>query len=101
VPAAGPAKPQRRPPAPVVAGSVAAPVSPAPSARIAGRYDELDGHRGIAAVAIVIFHVYQFCNVAHFLYLGTPAYTVLNSLDAMVPWFTAKTLLGTLIRDFP
>ena len=51
------------------------------------RYPELDGHRGIAAVTIVVFHVYQFCNVAHFLYLGTPAYTVLNSLDAMVPWF--------------
>lgn len=42
-------------------------------------------------MAIVIFHVYQFCNVAHYLYLGTPAYTVLNSLDAMVPWFFVLT----------
>ena len=68
-------------------GSAVAPVSAQPAAGPAERYRELDGHRGIAAVAIVIFHVYQFCNVAHFLYLGTPAYTVLNSLDAMVPWF--------------
>ncbi len=37
-------------------------------------------------VAVVVFHVYQFCNVDHFLYRGTPAYTVLNSLDAMFPW---------------
>ena len=42
-------------------------------------------------MAIVVFHVYQFCNVAHYLYLGTPAYTVLNSLDAMVPWFFVLT----------
>jgi peptidoglycan/LPS O-acetylase OafA/YrhL len=70
---------------------VAAPVSPGPSPRTAERYDELDGHRGIAAVAIVIFHVYQFCNVAHFLYLGTLGYTLLNSLDAMVPWFFVLT----------
>lgn len=63
------------------------PGSPQPAAKATGRYRELDGHRGIAAVAIVVFHVYQFSNVAHYLYLGTPAYTVLNSLDAMVPWF--------------
>jgi peptidoglycan/LPS O-acetylase OafA/YrhL len=68
-------------------GPAAAPVSPQPATRTADRYRELDGHRGIAAVAIVVFHVYQFCNVASFLYRGTPAYTVLNSLDAMVPWF--------------
>ena len=35
---------------------------------------------------LVVFNVYQFCNVDHFLYRGTPAYTILNSLDAMVPW---------------
>ncbi|HEY0935997.1 MAG TPA: acyltransferase [Trebonia sp.] len=64
-----------------------APVSAQPAAGAAQRYRELDGHRGIAAVTIVVFHVYQFCNVEHFLYRGTPAYTVLNSLDAMVPWF--------------
>ncbi len=50
------------------------------------RWAELDGHRGIAVVGIVVFNVYQFCNVDHFLYGGTLGYTVLNSLDAMVPW---------------
>jgi peptidoglycan/LPS O-acetylase OafA/YrhL len=76
-----------RPPVPVAAGPAVAPVSAPPVGRAAERNRELDGHRGIAAVAIVIFHVYQFCNVTGFLYRGTPAYTVLNSLDAMVPWF--------------
>jgi peptidoglycan/LPS O-acetylase OafA/YrhL len=82
-------------------GSVVAPAKPAPAARNAERYQELDGHRGIAAVAVVIFHVYQFCNVSHFLYYGTPAYTVLNSLDAMVPWFfviTAFVLFEPIAR---
>ncbi len=72
-------------------GTVVAPVRPAADPADGERYAELDGHRGIAAVAIVIFHVYQFCNVAHYLYLGTPAYTVLNSLDAVVPWFFVLT----------
>ncbi len=70
-----------------VMGSVVAPVRPVLATRGAERYEELDGHRGLAAVAVVVFHVYQFCNVAHFLYYGTAAYTVLNSLDAVVPWF--------------
>jgi peptidoglycan/LPS O-acetylase OafA/YrhL len=72
-------------------GSVVAPALPVAAADAADRYDELDGHRGLAVVAVVVFHVYQFCNVAHYLYLGTPAYTVLNSLDAMVPWFFVIT----------
>jgi peptidoglycan/LPS O-acetylase OafA/YrhL len=80
----------RRQAVPAVMGTVVAPVRPT-SARASERYAELDGHRGIAAVTVVIFHVYQFCNVAHFLYLGTPGYTVLNSLDAMVPWFFVIT----------
>lgn len=82
-------------------GSVVAPTRPAPASRSAERYEELDGHRGIAAVAVVVFHVYQFCNVDHFLYYGTPAYTVLNSLDAMVPWFfviTAFVLFEPIAR---
>ena len=82
-------------------GSVVAPIKPVPLARDAERYEELDGHRGIASVAVVIFHVYQFCNVSHFLYYGTPAYTVLNSLDAMVPWFfviTAFVLFEPIAR---
>ena len=56
-----------------------------------GRFEELDGYRGIAVMGIVVFHVFQFCNVDHYLYLGTPAYTVLNSLDAMVPFFFVLT----------
>jgi peptidoglycan/LPS O-acetylase OafA/YrhL len=72
-------------------GSVVAPIGPVPATRAAGHHEELDGHRGIAAVAVVVFHVYQFCNVDHFLYFGTPAYTLLNSLDAMVPWFFVLT----------
>jgi peptidoglycan/LPS O-acetylase OafA/YrhL len=81
----------RRAPESDVMGSVVAPARPAPAIRNSERYEELDGHRGIASVAVVVFHVYQFCNVAHFLYYGTPAYTVLNSLDAMVPWFFVIT----------
>lgn len=80
-----------RPSVPAAMGSIVTPVRPALAADRAERYDELDGHRGIAAVAVVVFHVYQFCNVAHYLYLGTPAYTVLDSLDAMVPWFFVIT----------
>jgi peptidoglycan/LPS O-acetylase OafA/YrhL len=93
VPAGGPLRSQRlrRPSIPAAMGSAVAPVGPAPATRAAERYEELDGHRGIAAVAVVIFHVYQFCNVAHFLYFGTPAYMLLNSLDAMVPWFFVLT----------
>jgi peptidoglycan/LPS O-acetylase OafA/YrhL len=84
VPTGAPPHPPR-PPVPAASGPAVAPVSAQPAR--AERNRELDGHRGIAAVTVVIFHVYQFCNVDHFLYLGTPAYTVLNSLDAMVPWF--------------
>jgi peptidoglycan/LPS O-acetylase OafA/YrhL len=47
---------------------------------------ELDGHRAVAVLGMVVFNVYQFSNVDHFLYGGTIAYTVLDSLDAMVPW---------------
>ncbi len=42
-------------------------------------------------MGIVVFHVYQFSNVDRYLYFGTPGYTVLNSLDAMVPWFFVLT----------
>ena len=76
----------------IAAGTVAAPApAPAPAATRLGlasghRWPELDGHRGLAVIGIVVFNVYQHCNVDHFLYRGTLAYTVLNSLDAMVPW---------------
>jgi peptidoglycan/LPS O-acetylase OafA/YrhL len=75
------------PPSPLTAiGSAAAPPVPPDTSASPRRWRELDGHRGIAVVGIVVFTVYQFCNVQHFLYRGTLAYTVLNSLDAMVPW---------------
>ncbi len=68
------------------AGSATAPPTPLPTSAPARRWTELDGHRGIAVIGIVVFNVYQFSNVDHFLYRGTVGYTMLNSLDAMVPW---------------
>lgn len=71
-------------------GSIVSPrgADPAPARP---RYRELDGHRGLAVLAAVVFEVYQFCNVDHFLYQGSPAYTLLSSLDAAVPWFFVLT----------
>ena len=75
------------PASPLTAIGVAAapPVAPDTPASLR-RWRELDGHRGIAVLGIVVFSVYRFSNVEHFLYRGTLGYTVLNSLDAMVPW---------------
>jgi peptidoglycan/LPS O-acetylase OafA/YrhL len=67
-------------------GSAAAPLVSPDTRASSRRWRELDGHRGIAVVGVVVFTVYQFCNVEHFLYRGTLGYTVLNSLDAMFPW---------------
>jgi peptidoglycan/LPS O-acetylase OafA/YrhL len=75
---------------PMVVGTIVTPAGPL-TARRSERYGELDGHRGFAVIAVVVFHVYQFCNVYHYLYKGSPAYTLLNSLDAMVPWFFVLT----------
>jgi peptidoglycan/LPS O-acetylase OafA/YrhL len=68
-------------------GSIATPRVPDVRPNSTERYRELDGHRGLAVLGIVVYHAYQFSNVDHYLYLGTAAYTVLYSLDAMVPWF--------------
>lgn len=57
----------------------------------------LDAQLGAAGVAAVVFHVYQFCDTTHFLYVGTPAYTVLNSLDAAVTWLFV--ILGFLLFE--
>jgi peptidoglycan/LPS O-acetylase OafA/YrhL len=76
--------------APSFVGRVVAPTPPTPHIR-GERYRELDGYRGIAVLAISLFHVFQFCNVDHYLYFGTPGYTLLNSLDAMVPFFFVLT----------
>lgn len=72
--------------APVAFGPVHAPTAPNP-VRAGRHYRELDAYRGMAALCIVVFHVYQFCNVYHYLYLGTPAFVVLSSLDVGVPAF--------------
>ena len=71
-------------------GSAVAPAV-APAGPRAERYGELDGYRAIAVVCAVVFTVYQFCNTDHFLYFGSAGYTVLNSLDGMVPWFFVLT----------
>ena len=68
-------------------GSATSPVTPESQSSRTDRYGELDIHRGIAVLAIVVYHVYQFSNINHGLYQGTPGYTILNSLDAAVPWF--------------
>jgi peptidoglycan/LPS O-acetylase OafA/YrhL len=85
-------RPSRPSPAvpPTAVGSAVAPAPP-PAASASPRCAELDAHRGIAALGIVVFHVYQFSNVDHFLYFGTPGYTLLDSLDGMVPWFFVLT----------
>lgn len=74
----------------VVAGTGLAPEAPRPDIEVE-HYPELDIARGLAAVAFVLFTVYQFCNVDHYLYKGTPAYTILDSLDAAVPLFFVVT----------
>jgi peptidoglycan/LPS O-acetylase OafA/YrhL len=56
-----------------------------------GRFDELEGYRGIAALLIVVFHAYQYAREAlklhTYLYEGTPLHLLLHSLDASVSWF--------------
>ena len=89
-PAAGktvPMQARQSPDGPVIWGSVSAPVTPVHRDVSAVRYTYLKRHCGTASVAFVIFTVYQFCNIHHFLYSGTPAYAILNFLDAAVPWF--------------
>jgi peptidoglycan/LPS O-acetylase OafA/YrhL len=54
------------------------------------RFDELESYRGIAAVLIVVFHVYQYARIgpgSRFAYQGTAAYTVLHQLDGLVDMF--------------
>ncbi len=68
-------------------GSIVTPRAAAADAPSTRRHPELDGYRGLAILGIVVYHVYQYCNVSHYLYGGTAGYTILNSLDAMVPFF--------------
>lgn len=83
-------------------GSTVTPRAPEPVIRRAERYQQLEAQRAIAVVIIVVFHVFQYCDVAHNLYRGTPAYRFLDSLDAMVPWFfviTAFLLFEPIARS--
>lgn len=54
-----------------------------------GHYPELDAYRGLAAPLIVIFHCYTTsgANRGGGVYLGTPAHTLLYSLDGVVAAF--------------
>lgn len=61
--------------------------------RRAFNFEELEAWRGIAAIMIVIFHVYQFSREAthqpRYLYEGTPLHNVLANLEVGVAWFFA------------
>ncbi len=46
----------------------------------------LGAQLGFAVVVVVVFHVYQFCNTAPASRAGTAVRTLLNSLDAAIPW---------------
>jgi peptidoglycan/LPS O-acetylase OafA/YrhL len=58
--------------------------------RTVGRYAALEGYRGLAALLIVIYHVYQFVRAgpdSRYPYEGTVWHTVLVGLDAFVGLF--------------
>jgi peptidoglycan/LPS O-acetylase OafA/YrhL len=65
-----------------------------------GRFAALEGYRGLAALLVVIFHVYQFDRVGYpvtvYAYAGTPWDVVLRNLDSMVDLFLVLSafLLG-------
>ena len=73
--------------APMAWGAAVTPIAARRPSPRSARHHEFDGYTAIAVLAIMVFTVYQFCNVSHFLYRGTPGYTLLNSFDAAVPWF--------------
>lgn len=72
---------------PAAWGGVVTPIADDPRPRRTHRNREVYGYTAIAAVACVVFTVYQFCNIDGGLYRGTPVHTVLASLDAAVPFF--------------
>lgn len=56
----------------------------------ASRYAQLEGQRGIAAVAVVVFHAYQYDRVGVagvYPYEGTAYNAFFLGLDGMVSWF--------------
>lgn len=62
-------------------------------ASAARRFDELDAYRGLAALAIVVFHTYQFTRegtqAPQYLYEGTALHHLFGNLEAGVAWFFA------------
>ena len=81
------ARAQREPLPAIAWGTAVTPTASKPITPTLEQRNNFDGYTAIAVFAIIVFTVYQFCNVNHFLYRGTPGYTLLNSLDAAVPWF--------------
>jgi peptidoglycan/LPS O-acetylase OafA/YrhL len=58
--------------------------------RSVGRYASLEGYRGLAALLIVVYHVYQFMRAgpdARYPLEGTPWHTALAGLDSFVGLF--------------
>jgi peptidoglycan/LPS O-acetylase OafA/YrhL len=87
---------------PAAMGSAFAPRAVEAREPVRERCAELEGHRGIAILAIVLFHVYQFCNVSGGLDEGTAGYRVVSNLDAAMPWFfvlTAFLLFDPIARS--
>jgi peptidoglycan/LPS O-acetylase OafA/YrhL len=79
------------------AGALSAPDQPT---RAVGRFAALEGYRGLAALFVVIFHVYQFNRVGFpvtvYPYAGSPLDVLLRNLDSMVDLFLVLSafLLG-------
>ena len=53
------------------------------------RFAQLDGYRGIAALLIVVHHVYLHSRTLQgaYLYIGTPLHLLFLNLDVAVTWF--------------
>jgi peptidoglycan/LPS O-acetylase OafA/YrhL len=68
--------------------------------RAVGKLAALEGYRGLAALLVVVFHVYQFDRVGfpltRYPYSGTPLDVVLRNMDCMVDLFLVLSafLLG-------
>ena len=67
------------------AGPTDAGVAPADRERLL----DFEGYRGIAALLIVVFHVYQHARAPGYPYEGRPVHLVLHQLDGAVAWFFA------------
>jgi len=62
----------------------------APAAAVGARYAGLEGYRGVAALAIVVFHVYQHSRTgpaARYPYAGTLVDSLLRQFDGFVDLF--------------